>query len=40
MDRWPGGAGCGRFDVSCKVKQAIYACFKGLVKSAINPLFG
>ena len=32
--------GCGWFDVSCKVKQAINNWFKDLVKSAINPVFG
>jgi hypothetical protein len=31
--------GCGVFDLSCHVGQAIDSWFAGLVKSAINPLF-
>jgi hypothetical protein len=31
--------GCGVFDLSCHVGQAVDSWFAGLVKSAINPLF-
>jgi len=31
--------GCGSFDLSCHVGQAVDSWFAGLVKSAINPLF-
>jgi hypothetical protein len=31
--------GCGLFDVACKVKEAINGFFRGLVTSALNPVF-
>ncbi|MHB1615272.1 MAG: hypothetical protein ACYCYA_13320, partial [Actinomycetes bacterium] len=33
-----GGGGCGLFNVSCHVTSAINGWFKGLVKSALNPI--
>ena len=35
----PALPGCGFFDLSCHVGQAVDSWFAGLVKSAINPLF-
>jgi hypothetical protein len=35
----PAQPGCGFFDVTCHVGQAINSWFTGLVKSAVNPLF-
>lgn len=34
-----GADGCGWFDVSCKVTQAITGFFRGVVTSALNPVF-
>jgi hypothetical protein len=36
----PDQGGCGFFDIGCQVGHAIDSWFAGLVKSAINPLFG
>ncbi len=35
----PAQPGCGFFDISCHVGQAITSWFAGLVQSAVNPLF-
>ncbi len=35
----PASAGCGMFDVGCKVQQAINGFFRGLVTAALNPVF-
>jgi hypothetical protein len=36
----PSQPGCGFFDISCHVGQAITSWFASLVQSAVNPLFG
>jgi hypothetical protein len=34
-----GSGGCGLFDVGCKVREAIDGFFRGVVTSALNPVF-
>ncbi len=34
-----GSGGCGLFDIGCKAKEAINGFFRGLVTSALNPVF-